>query len=142
MEAVYREHILDHYQNPAHRGSIDGPTIREHDSNPLCGDDLTIDILIGGDGSITDCRFHGHGCSISQAAADILCSEVVGKKIGDILDMTKEDMLALLGIDLGPVRVKCGLLAYKAMKVGTVKYFEKEDKRGNGNGESQSLQEE
>jgi nitrogen fixation NifU-like protein len=139
MEAVYREHILDHYQNPTNRGSIDEPTIREHDSNPLCGDDLTIDILVGEGGSITDCRFHGHGCSISQAAADILCSDIVGKTARDILDMSKEDMLELLGIDLGPVRLKCGLLAYKAVKVGMVKYLENEDKRGNGNSESQSL---
>jgi len=139
MEAVYREHILDHYQNPAHRGTIDEPTIREHDSNPLCGDDLTVDILIGDDGSITDCRFHGHGCSISLAAADILCAEIAGKKVGEVMGMTKEDMLELLGITLGPVRVKCGLLAYKTVKVGMVKFLdnaeEKAEEEGNGNGE-------
>jgi len=146
MEAVYREHILDHYQNPSFRGQIDEPTIREHDSNPLCGDDLTVDIVVGEDGSIADCRFHGHGCSISLAAADILCSEIVGKKSGDVIDMTKEDMLELLGIELGPVRVKCGLLAYKTVKVGLVKFLQKDlaedDPIGKGNGEVQSLQNE
>jgi nitrogen fixation NifU-like protein len=124
METIYRDFILDHYQHPFHRGQIDHPTVSEHDTNPLCGDDLTLEIRIAEDGSIEDCGFHGHGCAISQASADLLCEDVIGKNVRELLDMRKEDMLALLGIDLGPVRLKCGLLAFKTLKLGLIKHLQ------------------
>ncbi|MFQ6104948.1 MAG: iron-sulfur cluster assembly scaffold protein [Candidatus Glassbacteria bacterium] len=122
METIYREFILDHYQRPAYKGELNQHTVREHDSNPLCGDDLTIDILIDSNLFIRDSRFHGHGCTISQAAADILCGVIIGNHIDTVIGMTREDMLELLGIELGPVRIKCALLAYKIVKTGLIKY--------------------
>lgn len=122
MEAIYREYILDHFQHPSHRGKLDSPTVTQRDSNPLCGDDITMEILINSAGSIEDCGFLGHGCAISLAAADMLCTDLIGKDAGDVINMSRDDMLELLGIELGPVRVKCGLLAYKAVKMGLIKH--------------------
>ncbi len=121
MDSIYRDFILEHFQHPEHRGELDSPTVREQDSNPLCGDDITIDIMVDSGDRVEDCAFHGHGCAISQAAADILCGEIIGKPVSEVLEMTKEDMLELLGIELGPVRVKCGLLSYKIVKMGLVR---------------------
>jgi nitrogen fixation NifU-like protein len=94
----------------------------------MCGDDITMDILIDSTGTVQDCRFHGHGCAISMAAADILCSEVIGKDAGEVIKMTKENMVELLGIELGPVRIKCGLLAFKTVKMGLIKYKQQEER--------------
>jgi nitrogen fixation NifU-like protein len=120
-DSIYRDFILEHFQHPHHRGELESPTISERDTNPLCGDDITIDIMVDARDRVENCMFHGHGCAISQAAADILCDEIIGRPVSEVLEMTKEDMLDLLGIELGPVRVKCGLLAYKIVKMGLVR---------------------
>ena len=122
MNSLYRDVILDHYQNPRFRGELPRCTIREHGANPLCGDDLTIDLLIDEKNRIQECGFHGHGCAISQAAADLLCAEIRGRGVTEIMKMSKEEMLDLLGIALGPVRLKCGLLAFKIVKLALVKH--------------------
>jgi nitrogen fixation NifU-like protein len=122
VETIYREYILHHFQHPTKRGKLEQPTVREQGSNPLCGDDITVDIIIDSRGRIENCRFQGQGCAISQAAADILCTEVVGKEFDTVMEMNREDMLELLGIELGPVREQCGLLAYNTVKTGLIKY--------------------
>lgn len=114
---LYREHILDHYQHPRHHGTLEAPDITYKDANPLCGDELRMDFKIA-DGRIADVAFSGHGCSISQAAASMLCEHIAGKPLEDVKKVSRDDVLEMLGIELGPVRLKCALLALKTMKAG------------------------
>jgi len=114
---VYRENILEHYKHPRHHGTIEHPDVTYEDSNPLCGDRLRMDVNLR-DGRIDDIRFSGQGCSISQAAASMLCEKVAGMPVESARSMTREDVLEMLGIELGPVRLKCALLALKTLKAG------------------------
>jgi len=117
MEDLYRENILDHYKRPRNQGTIEDPDISYEDANPLCGDRIRIDLKVK-EGHIEQIRFSGHGCSISQAAASMLCESLEGKSLEDVKRLTRDDVLEMLGIDLGPVRLKCGLLALKTLKAG------------------------
>ncbi len=117
MEDFYREHILDHYKNPRNRGTLEHPDITFEDSNPFCGDELRLDLRVK-DGVVEDVRFSGHGCSISQASASMLTERIKGRPLEEVKQLTREDVLEDLGIDLGPVRLKCALLALKVLKGG------------------------
>lgn len=117
MEDFYREYILDHYRNPRNRGVIDSPNITYEDSNPLCGDELRIDLMVR-DGVVEDVKFSGRGCAISQASASMLTEMVEGKTLDDVKAISKEDLMETLGIPLSPVRVKCALLGLKVLKGG------------------------
>ena len=118
MDDLYREVIIEHYKNPSYRGSLDPHDISFADDNPLCGDHIQIDLRVDGDGTITDARFDGHGCAISQASADLLLESIIGKPLEAVKSMSKQDILNMLGIDLGPVRLKCALLSLKVLKAG------------------------
>ncbi len=114
---LYREQILEHFKHPQHRGVIDHPDYTFEDANPLCGDHLRMDVRVA-DGKIVEARFLGRGCAISQAAADMLCELVEDMTVEEAKKLTREDVLEMLGIELGPVRLKCGLLALKTLKAG------------------------
>lgn len=116
-DELYRENILDHYKHPRHRGTLEHPDITYEDANPLCGDQLRIDLKVE-DGRIAEIRHSGHGCSISQAAASILCERMAGRPLAEVKELTRDDVLEMLGIELGPVRLKCALLALKTLKAG------------------------
>ena len=116
-DEFYRENILDHYKHPRHRGTLEHPDITYEDANPLCGDKLRMDFHIV-DGRIAEVRFSGAGCSISQASASMLCERIEGKTLDEVKALTKDDVLEMLGIELGPVRLKCALLALKTLKAG------------------------
>ena len=116
-DEIYRENILEHYKHPRHRGTLDHPDISYEDANPLCGDHLRMDLQVK-DGKVAEVRFSGHGCSISQASASMLCERIEGQPIEAIKQLTRDDVLEMLGIELGPVRLKCGLLALKTLKAG------------------------
>lgn len=118
MDDLYRENIIQHYKSPTYRGRLDPTDITFADSNPLCGDHIRIDLRVGTEGTITDARFDGHGCAISQASADLLMESIIGKSVDDARRLTKQDILDMLGIDLGPVRLKCALLSLKVLKAG------------------------
>lgn len=118
MDDLYRELIIDHYKNPRYRGHLEPNNIHFEDDNPLCGDHIEITLQVDGNGIITDGRFDGKGCAISQASADLLIEAVIGKDLEQVKKMTKEDILDLLGIELGPVRLKCALLSLKVLKAG------------------------
>ncbi|NMB94095.1 MAG: SUF system NifU family Fe-S cluster assembly protein, partial [Flexilinea flocculi] len=112
MDDMYREIILDHYKNPSYKGELDPCDLSFEDENPLCGDHLKIFLRVNENGIVTDARFNGHGCAISQASADLVVESIIGKNVEDLKKMTKEDVLDLLGFeDLGPVRLKCALLS-------------------------------
>jgi nitrogen fixation NifU-like protein len=116
-DELYREEILDHYKHPRHRGTLEKPDITHEDANPLCGDQLRIDLEVE-DGRIAQIRHSGHGCAISQAAASMLCERMAGRPLAEVRDLTRDDVLEMLGIELGPVRLKCALLALKTLKAG------------------------
>ena len=118
MEDLYRENILDHYQNPRHYGTLEDPDISYQDDNPLCGDVIRIDLKVDEEERITDVAFSGEGCAISQASASMLTQEILGKTLDEVKALGKEDVLEMLGIELGPVRLKCALLSLKVLKAG------------------------
>jgi len=118
VDAMYREHILDHSQNPRNYGTLEEPvSIRREEYNPLCGDRLTVEVRVEDD-KVTAVRFHGHGCAISQAAMSMLSEAMVGKTVDEVKQIGKEDLLDMLGIPISPVRLKCALLSLKAVKAG------------------------
>lgn len=117
MDDLYREVIIEHYKNPSYRGKLDPHDIRFADNNPLCGDHIEITLQTE-DGKVKDARFDGHGCAISQASADLLIESIIGKPIEEVKQLNKEHVLNMLGIDLGPVRLKCALLSLKVLKAG------------------------
>ena len=118
MDDLYREVIIEHYKNPAFRGRLNPKDISFEDSNPLCGDHIIIDLKVDENNKVADARFDGHGCAISQASADLLLESIIGKSIDDVKALNKQTILDLLGIDLGPVRLKCALLSLKVLKAG------------------------
>ncbi len=127
MDDLYREVIIEHYKNPSHRGKLDPHDISFADNNPLCGDHIQIDLRVGIDGVVTDARFDGHGCAISQASADLLIELIIGKQLEEVKKLNKESILELLGIELGPVRLKCALLSLKVLKAGVYGLGESSD---------------
>lgn len=118
MDDLYRELIIDRYKNPQYRGALDPHDIAFEDDNPLCGDHIRVELRVGPDGRVTEAAFDGHGCAISQASADLLMETVVGKSLDDVKAYTKDDLLGMLGLELGPVRLKCALLSLKVLKAG------------------------
>jgi nitrogen fixation NifU-like protein len=118
MDDLYREVIIEHYKNPSYRGSLDPHDISFEDENPLCGDHIKIDLRVDENDIVTEAAFDGHGCSISQASADLLLESIIGKSLDEVKKMTKTNVLDLLGIELGPVRLKCALLPLKILKAG------------------------
>ena len=116
VEQMYQENILDHYRNPRNFGQMDKPDADVNDYNPLCGDKIGIQLKIN-DNKIKEIKFYGSGCAISQASASMLTEEISGKTIQDILKLTKEDVLDLLGIEISYARLKCALLALKVLKM-------------------------
>jgi len=118
MDDMYREIIIERYKDPHYRGTLDPHDYTFEDENPLCGDQIRVDVRTDEAGMITEAAFSGHGCAISQASADLLIESILGKNVEDVKKMTKQDILDLLGIELGPVRLKCALLSLKVVKAG------------------------
>ena len=116
-ELMYREHILEHYKEPQNFGQVETPTMVYKENNPLCGDEIEISAKIE-KSTITDIKFQGHGCAISQAAASIMTEHLKGKKLTEVLSFSREDMLALLGIEISAMRLKCALLARHVLQKG------------------------
>ena len=118
MDDFYRELIVEHYKNPAYKGTLDPNDFTYEDENPLCGDHIRVDLRVDDSNVITEAVYSGHGCAISQASADLLMESIIGKPLDEVKNMTKETVLDLLGIELGPVRLKCALLSLKVLKAG------------------------
>jgi nitrogen fixation NifU-like protein len=118
MDDLYRELIIDRYKNPHFRGALEPHDISFEDDNPLCGDHIRMDLRVDGDNKVTEVAFDGHGCAISQASADLLAESVLGKTLDEVKLINKQDVLDMLGIELGPVRLKCALLSLKVLKAG------------------------
>ena len=116
MDDLYRENILQHYKRPHHWGEWPDADLEAEDTNPLCGDELKVQLRVGEDGRVADVAFSGHGCAISQAAASMASDEVVGMPVEDLVKLDREFILELLGIDISATRLKCALLSLKVLK--------------------------
>ena len=115
-EEIYQEHILDHYEDPFHRGSLPTATHAHRDKNPLCGDVVKIELQLGNNDTIDDIYFDGEGCCISQAAASMLIERILGRPREEVKRFSAPEMLALFGARLTPNRQKCCLLAWRALQ--------------------------
>ena len=114
MSMEYREYILDHYRNPRNYGTLEKPTAHAEDSNPLCGDQLGIDLLVEDD-RVKEVRFKGRGCAISQASASMLSEMIEGKTVEEVVQLGKQDVLESLGIPISPARTKCAFLSLRVL---------------------------
>ncbi|WP_227134187.1 Fe-S cluster assembly sulfur transfer protein SufU [Halorubellus salinus] len=116
---MYRQQILDHYKNPRNYGEIEEATFTHVGENPMCGDEITIDVVLEDDDeTIEAVAFRGDGCAISQASASMLTSELRGKTLDELHAMDRDDVVDMLGVDISPMRVKCAVLAEKVAQDG------------------------
>ena len=139
LDDLYREVILDHYRSPRNKRHIDAAPMHVHRNNPLCGDDITVHVVVDEGGVATDVAFEGQGCSISQASASMLTEQIRGKKVDEIEGLVINfrkmmageegpgedelgDLVALKGVVKYPVRIKCAVLAWDALQEGISQY--------------------
>jgi nitrogen fixation NifU-like protein len=132
LDDLYKEIILDHYRNPRHRGSLSAPTAAHEGLNPLCGDEVTVELLVDGD-RISDVAYKGSGCSISQSSASMMTEAINGKPLQEVKRLKEAftgmmrgdenidpeslgDLEALSGVRKFPVRVKCATLAWHTLE--------------------------
>jgi nitrogen fixation protein NifU and related proteins len=115
---LYREQIIDLYENPLNFGELDPHTFSYEEDNPLCGDVIRIDVLLDDEQRVAGIRWRGEGCAISQASASLLTEEVKGMTLEEIKAFPKEQLLDLIGVPLSMARVKCALLSLKVLKAG------------------------
>lgn len=113
---IYQDHILDHYEDPFHRGTLPTATHAHEDKNPLCGDVVRIELELDPAGEVVDCYFQGDGCVISQASASMLCEALQGKTVEEVKQFTAQQMLDLFGAKLTPNRQKCCLLSWRVVQ--------------------------
>ena len=117
MDNLYRDFILEHYRAPHNKGYLDPHDLHFADSNPTCGDEMSMTIQLDeSKGRIADVAFDGRGCAISQASASILTDELRGKTLEEIKAMNPKELLDELGVPIGPARLKCALLSYKVLQ--------------------------
>ena len=116
-DSLYREVILEHSKNPRNKGTLNPADFSYQDVNPLCGDEIRIDVRVEGD-RVADIKFSGRGCAISQAAASMLTELALGQPVAEVKEISKEDILDELGAPIGPARMKCALLGLKVLKAG------------------------
>jgi len=128
MDDFYREIIIDHYKNPLHHGKLTASDFSFEDENPLCGDFIHIDLMLDENQRVKEAVFSGQGCAISLASADLLLEEIRGKTLDEVKNLTKQNVIDLLGIELSPVRLKCALLPLKVVKAAVYKLQEADDK--------------
>lgn len=125
---LYKERVMDHYQNPRNRGKLEKPDFSTGHFNPSCGDSVNFDAYVE-HGKIKKIMFTGTGCAVSQAAASMLTEHCIGKSLDELINLDKDFMLKLVGMPLGPMRVRCALLALQALHQGIGEY-----KDGSGEG--------
>ncbi len=139
LDDLYQQLILDHYRRPRHCGVLDHPTIAVDQHNPLCGDELHVTLRIDDD-RVTEVAHTGDGCSISQASASMMSDAIVGHTTDEVLaiiehfrqvmhrEVTSDedqlgDAIALEGVAKYPVRIKCALLSWMALKDGLLTHM-------------------
>ena len=120
MDDLYREYILEHYKRPHNWSPPAAPfedaDLEFEDNNPLCGDELKVQLKVDGEGRVADVLFSGHGCAISQASASMASDEIKGMPVSELVRLDKDFILDMLGIDISATRMKCALLSLKVIK--------------------------
>lgn len=127
-EEIYRENILDHYRSPRNKKALEEYTFRHLEYNPICGDKIELFIKLNGQLCVEEAAFQGEGCAISQASVSMLTEKLKGMHLRDLQSIKKEDVLDMLGISIGLVRMKCALLPLKALHTGIAKQDQQRDK--------------
>jgi nitrogen fixation NifU-like protein len=116
MESVYKEAILELYRNPLHHGTISSPTHQSSQTNPMCGDALTIQLLVDDAGTIVEAKHDGEGCAISRAGVSLLLDAIIGKTVEDVAALSEQDIEALLGIPISHTRKKCAMIGLRTLQ--------------------------
>lgn len=133
MDELYRDQILEHYKRPHNFGRLEDYDLEYDDSNPLCGDEQHVFIKLDSDGRVADIGFEGQGCAISTAATSLLTDELRGLTREELLQIPKQEVLDLLGIEISATRMKCAMLGIKVVKsaaLGKPADWEDEGERG------------
>jgi len=125
MNDMYQEELLDHYKNPRNQGALKNFDIKFHDTNPLCGDELTITVKIK-DNRIQDVKFDSRGCAISVASSSKLSEQLKNKTLQEVIKLDNKFVLDLIAVPISPMRLKCALLSLKALKKGICGYLGQE----------------
>jgi nitrogen fixation NifU-like protein len=119
VDDFYRDYILDHYRNPRNFGSLERVDVEAEDLNPLCGDQIRMQLKLD-DGVVSEVRFSGKGCAISQASASMLTERVKGMKLADVAKLSKDVVLEDVGIGISPTRMKCAMLGLRVLKSAAI----------------------
>jgi nitrogen fixation protein NifU and related proteins len=116
MDDFYKEYILDHYRNPRNFGRLENPSASAEDLNPLCGDQIRMEMVVDANGKVEDVKFSGKGCAISQASASMLTETIKGMRLEDVAKLPQDAVLENVGIGISPTRMKCAMLGLKVAK--------------------------
>jgi nitrogen fixation NifU-like protein len=116
MDELYREHILDHYKHPRNAGRLEGASLVARELNPSCGDSIELFLKLDGCDRVEAAAFEGRGCAVSQASASLLTERLKGRPLAEIMALDEKDVLGLLGIEVGPMRMKCAMLPLRALR--------------------------
>jgi nitrogen fixation NifU-like protein len=144
LDELYRDLILDHYRHPRNKGSLEHPTAKVEGYNPLCGDEVEVELDVDDEGVIEDVAFKGRGCSISQASSSMMTAAVKGRRKSEALALLEAfkrmmtepeappaedlgDLEAFQGVAKFPVRVKCATLAWHVLEEGLEKSGNRKD---------------
>jgi nitrogen fixation NifU-like protein len=119
MDDFYRDYILDHYRHPHNFGHLDQVDAHAEDLNPLCGDQIRMELKLD-DGVVSDVRFSGRGCAISQASASMLTERIKGMRLSDVAKLSKDVVLEDVGIGISPTRMKCAMLGLRVLKSAAI----------------------
>ena len=117
MDDMYRQYILEHFREPRNYGHLEHPDITARDTNPLCGDRIEIELAVQDD-RVTAVRFSGRGCAISQAAASMLTERIEGATLDELRALRPDDVLEMIGVEIGPARQRCALLSLRVLHQG------------------------
>jgi len=120
LDDFYRDYILDHYRHPRNFGHLDRADAAAEDLNPLCGDQIRMELNVDDDGVVNDVRFSGRGCAISQASASMLTERIKGMKLSDVATLSKDVVLEDVGIGISPTRMKCAMLGLRVLKSAAI----------------------
>ena len=123
LQEIYRENILDHYREPHHTKPLEHADIREQAHNPICGDEINCSIQVSDQDTVSNICFIGHGCAISQASMSMLTDKIIGMPLADVLQLNQNTIFDMLGIPVGPVRMKCAMLSLRTVQKGISKYL-------------------
>lgn len=119
MDDFYRDYILDHYRQPRNFGHLEHADAEAEDLNPFCGDQIRMQLKVD-DGVVTDVRFSGKGCAISQASASMLTERIKGMRLADVAKLSKDVVLEDVGIGISPTRMKCAMLGLRVLKSAAI----------------------